>query len=390
MMYGSCIFRCLELNYPKKLPTVSVIIVFHNEAWSTLTRTLWSVINQTPKALLKEIILVDDLSTLDFLGEKLDKFVRTLPVSITMVRQLSRKGMFTCIYRHFVNVLNRFSMIHHQGLIQARLMGVKYSTGKVLVFLDAHCECNQGWLEPLLAPIVESRSTVTVPIIDVIDFKNMQLVTAVTHSRGVFDMSMTFSWGALPNHERLKQNKNRTILTKAPASKIPAFFLYKKWGNGLFSILIFILVAGGLYAIDKEYFQAIGSYDEEMRIWGGENIEMSLRLWMCGGRILSPPCSRVGHIFRDETPYEMPGGSDKVIFGNEARFVDVWLDEYKGLFYAIVPSAGKLRTDVSKRLELREKLQCKSFRWYLDNVFPEAPFNVNYTSVISVRNFSFK
>lgn len=110
-------------------------------------------------------------------------------------------------------------------------MGVKYSTGKVLVFLDAHCECNQGWLEPLLAPIVESRSTVTVPIIDVIDFKNMQLVNAVTNSRGIFDMSMTFSWGSLPHHESLKQNKNRTILTKAPASKLAALISCKKIGK---------------------------------------------------------------------------------------------------------------------------------------------------------------
>lgn len=97
--------RCKSNHLPAKLPTTSIVIVFHNEAWTTLLRTVWSVINRSPRPLLKEIILVDDASERDWLGRKLEDYVRTLPVHTFVLRTVNRSG-----------------------LIRARLLGAKHVT----------------------------------------------------------------------------------------------------------------------------------------------------------------------------------------------------------------------------------------------------------------------
>lgn len=55
---------------------------------------------------------------------------------------------------------------------------------------------------------------------------------------------------------------------------------------------------------------------------------------MCGGRVEIIPCSRVGHIFRKYTsPYKFPDGVEKTLAKNLNRLAEVWMDEYKELYY---------------------------------------------------------
>lgn len=66
---------CAKLRYLRDLPTVSVVVPFYNEHFSTLMRTCYSVLNRSPAHLVREIILVDDYSDRANLKAPLDLFV---------------------------------------------------------------------------------------------------------------------------------------------------------------------------------------------------------------------------------------------------------------------------------------------------------------------------
>ncbi|XP_074159320.1 polypeptide N-acetylgalactosaminyltransferase 3 [Sminthopsis crassicaudata] len=324
--------ECIEQKFKRcpSLPTTSVIIIFHNEAWSTLLRTVHSVLYSSPAILLKEIILVDDASEDEYLHDKLDEYVKQFQI-VKIVRQKER-----------------------QGLINARLLGASVATAETLTFLDSHCECFYGWLEPLLARIAENYTAVVSPDIASIDLNTFEFNKpspyGYNHNRGNFDWSLSFGWESLPEHER-QRRKDETYPIRTPT------------------------FAGGLFSISKEYFEYIGTYDEEMKIWGGENIEMSFRVWQCGGQLEIMPCSVVGHVFRSKSPHSFPKGT-QVIARNQVRLAEVWMDEFKEIFYRRNTEAAKIvkqKTfgDISKRLEIKHRLQCKNFTWYLNNVYPE-------------------
>ncbi|MBN3306206.1 GLT14 acetylgalactosaminyltransferase, partial [Amia calva] len=312
-------YRCTTLHYSPDLPSTSIIITFHNEARSTLLRTVRSVLNRTPVHLIHEIILVDDFS-----DDSNDCLLLAKLPKVKCLRNDQR-----------------------EGLIRSRVRGADAARAGVLTFLDSHCEVNKDWLPPLLQRIKEDPTCVVSPVIDIINMDSFAYVAASSDLRGGFDWSLHFKWEQLSSEQKARRS-DPTEPIKTP------------------------IIAGGLFVIDKSWFNHLGKYDTAMDIWGGENFEISFRVWMCGGSLEIIPCSRVGHVFRKKHPYIFPEGNANTYIKNTRRTAEVWMDKFKLFYYSARPAArGKPYGDIQNRLELRKSLKCKSFQWYLDNVYPE-------------------
>ena len=327
------------------LPSTSVVIVQLNEATPTLRRTVSSVLRTSPASLLREIILVDDGS-----AWRVDESVRALSPKLRLIENGQR-----------------------EGIVRSRLRGFRAASAPTVTFLDSHVECTIGWLEPLLARVATNRSIIAAPQIDLIHPASFEYAVARGNIRGAFDWQLNFRW-VPPARRRHNLRLDEPVSTPA--------------------------IAGGLFSVDRAWFEHIGLFDAGLEVWGSENLELSFRQWMCGGSLEVLPCSHVGHVFRRASPLKHSSAkpaTDNYQLRNKLRTAVVWMDDYSKF---VLPQAGPLRTrrmtptasssnrdpaaaaladsqlarlmgDVSSRVALRARLGCQSFQWYLDTVWPD-------------------
>ena len=203
-----------EKNYLPYLPETSVIVIFHNEAWSTLLRTVHSILDRSPEHLIREIILVDDFSDFPHLKTQLEEYMLNYP-KVKIIRAAKR-----------------------EGLIRARMLGAVHAKGPVLTFLDSHIECTTGWLEPLLDRIARNTTTVVCPIADDINGSTFKFSyhSNSTVQVGGFDWNLQFDWHYLPARE-MQRHKNPYEPVWSPT------------------------MVGCMFSIDKAFFEKLGMYD---------------------------------------------------------------------------------------------------------------------------------
>ena len=311
----------MALNSPQALraeqfSTMSIILPCANED-EFAEKTIKSILMHSDMNLIEEIIMIDD-------GSK--THLETL-FSPEIIKEAKLRFI-----RHE----------QHKGLTPSRQEGADVASGDILFFMDCHCAVSPNWLEPLFEGIRENPKRFVVPSTSWIDLENWSV------SAGDNGMS---------GGSRLM------------------------WQPYLFDLFGFkedpaiMILTGCVIGVSKKWWKELGGYDTSMSGWGGENIETSLRNWLCGGEILRVKESRVAHAFGSQkdkaggrASYTVEAGSKQM---NCYRAVVVWSDEFIDKFIEF--NSGPLQSgneiSLSPMKEIKERLQCKHFSYFLDRFY---------------------
>lgn len=298
---------------------ISIVIPAHNED-EFIGKTITYTIEATPKELLGEIIIVDDFS------EK--------PVYDILEKELPNN------YKRYIKIIR---LKKCEGLIRSKIIGADAAIGPNIFFLDGHCKPKKGWSEALVNSIRENYKRIVCPIVQSISNSDWSDI-------GTAGAKMMIEWN----------------------------FAFHWYDDGLPEIPI---TSGGILMITKRWWEESGKYDPGMLFWGGENIEQSFRVWLCGGEIHVVRNSLVGHIFdrnnlnKRNHDFEYKKMLIDNMNNNHQRTAFVWLSEqfyetYFKNYHVLGYLPVGFTKGLSERLSLKHILKCKPFEWYVEKFRP--------------------
>ena len=129
----------------------------------------------------------------------------------------------------------------------------------------------------------------------------------------------------------------------------------------------------GMFATSKKWWTHIRGMDDGLLEWGGENIEISLRTWLCGGEVVVARDSYIDHAWSNKIHYTRSG---EIYTRNKMRVAEAWMDPASLATFYKVTGIHRDRFDIgdlSRIRELQRELQCKPFTYYLDKFLNVAP-----------------
>jgi len=173
------------------------------------------------------------------------------------------------------------------GAIGARNVGAKAAKANILGFIDAHCYTPRGWLTPLLTAFDDRPDIAALsPVIS---------CTKKLHAKGYgatwTDDELTMRW--LPYTSHIKD--------------VP-------------------FIGGAGTFVRKAVFEDLAGFDDGIVQWGYEDIELSIRLWLSGHRVVVVPDSVIYHKFRSHFRYDIDFAD---VLYNKLRLIFLHFDGHR-------------------------------------------------------------
>jgi hypothetical protein len=95
------------------------------------------------------------------------------------------------------------------------------------------------------------------------------------------------------------------------------------------------------------------------------------------------PCSRVAHKFQEKHYFNY---STETFSYNTKRIVEAWFGDFKHIYYSNRPESRDIEIDrMEEKQKIKNRLNCRDFKWYLSNIFPTLLENQEYVAFGSLK-----